>query len=103
MYGTGISRPEFDLQKFHGGTVGIPVSMWILTTLTGELLISRALRTGWVRIKTPRRENNTNFLLSNAQEKAATRGGQRGALHCSSQWVFLAPTNPTHPLHEHLL
>ena len=38
--------------------------------------------TGWrvaSELNTPRSENNTNFG-NNAQEKAATRGGQRGAL-----------------------
>eukprot|EP01043_Picozoa_sp_COSAG02_P110399 COSAG02_NODE_46517_length_348_cov_0.819277_1_plen_85_part_10 len=45
---------------------------------------------------TPRSENNTNFM-SNAQQKAATRGGQRVALQFISEFSIL-PTHPTHAL-----
>eukprot|EP01043_Picozoa_sp_COSAG02_P029577 COSAG02_NODE_1847_length_10681_cov_21.865904_6_plen_86_part_00 len=45
---------------------------------------------------TPRIENKTNFRID-AQEKAATRGGQRGRTAVVSEFSLL-PTNPTHPL-----
>ncbi len=45
---------------------------------------------------TPQSENTTNFR-ANAQEKAATRGGQRGALQFSLSFPS-SQRNPTHPL-----
>jgi hypothetical protein len=55
------------------------------------------LVTGWVRraheeVDTPRSENNTNFTI-NAQEKAATRGGQRGALQFSVSFPYNPPSD----------
>jgi hypothetical protein len=67
---------------------------------------------GWVRnsheqagseFNTPRNENTSNFR-SNVQEKAATRGGQRGALQFSASLPYNTPNesldNP--PSRDHL-
>jgi hypothetical protein len=51
----------------------------------------RRRSTGWLgqnEFNTPRSENNTNFS-SNAQEKAATRGGPSGALQFLSEFSLL--------------
>ncbi len=55
---------------------------------------------GWVRIQSPRSENNTNFIC-NAQEKAATRGGHRRGCTAVLSESSLLPTNPTQPLPHH--
>jgi hypothetical protein len=62
----------------------------------GPLTESQASRS---EFNTPRSENNTNFS-SNAQEKAATRGGHRGST--SSISAFYLPSQRIQPMGEPL-
>eukprot|EP01043_Picozoa_sp_COSAG02_P083630 COSAG02_NODE_21612_length_781_cov_1.331378_1_plen_99_part_00 len=50
---------------------------------------------GYQNSDTPRGANKTNFTI-NAQEKAATRGGQRGALQFSVVFPYCTP-NESNP------
>jgi hypothetical protein len=81
----------------------------VLNTATGEVsvcthcLVHCGVRDGAGTVgtsqggsgfNTPRSENNSNFS-SNAQQKAAIRGGQRGALQFSVSFPYSQRIQPT--------